>query len=201
MLRMLPNAITVVRLLLVPLFAWLMWRGRGGHAALTLAVIAASDWVDGWLARRWSAQSRFGAFLDPLADKLAQVVALGFLALHRVEGVTPVPAALLALLVARELVLAYGALRIRMRRRDVTIRARTEGRVSTFLVFSVALAACFGAPAAVVHALAVAATPFIVVSGFRYVLDGRRQFAANSLSNAPPALESRSGRGSPASTA
>lgn len=180
MLRMLPNAITVVRLLLVPVFAWFMWRGRGGQAALTIAVIAASDWVDGWLARRWRAQSRFGAFLDPLADKLAQVVALGFLALHSVEGVTPVPAALLALLLARELVLAYGTLRIRMRRRDVTIRARTEGRISTFLVFAVALAACLGAHPTVVRALAAAAVPFIVVSGFRYVLDGRRQFAAVS---------------------
>jgi len=177
-LRQLPNAITVVRLLLIPVFAGWMLGGHGGEAAATLAVVAASDWLDGWLARRWRVETRFGAFLDPLADKLTQLVALALLAEPEAPGVTPVPAPLLALLLVRECVLLYGAVRIRLRHKRVSIRPRFEGKASTCLVFALALAACVGAPAPLVLALSLAAAPLIVISGVRYALDGRRQLLA-----------------------
>ncbi|MGH7162232.1 MAG: CDP-alcohol phosphatidyltransferase family protein [Planctomycetota bacterium] len=184
MRRLLPNAVTIVRLLLVPVFVAWMLGGRGGAAALTLAAIGVSDWLDGWLARRWRVVSRWGALLDPVADKLTQLVAVALLASRRVPGVTPVPFALLALLVARELVLVYGAVRIRLRRRRVRIRPRWEGKASTFLVFALALAACVGAPAPAVALLSLLAAPFIAISGVRYVLDGRRQYRAGSAARA-----------------
>jgi len=174
-MRQLPNAITAARLLLIPLFVWRILGGAGGEAAATLGVIAASDWLDGWLARRWRVESRFGAFLDPLADKLTQLVALSLLAFREIEGVTPVPVALLGLLLARELLLAYGALRIRLRHRRVAIRPRWEGKASTLLVFALAVVACTGAVPWLVAALSLAAAPLIVLSAVRYTLDGRRQ--------------------------
>lgn len=75
----LPNWLTVSRILLIPLFVvvfYLPWRGAEGAAAVIFVVAAITDWLDGYLARRWGQTSRFGAFLDPVADKLIVAVAL-----------------------------------------------------------------------------------------------------------------------------
>lgn len=66
-----PNAVTVVRLLCLPLFLWLLFgAGRQTAAAVLLAVLGATDWVDGQLARRFHQVSTLGKVLDPLADRL-----------------------------------------------------------------------------------------------------------------------------------
>jgi cardiolipin synthase len=69
-----PNLVTTVRLLCVPLFLWLAWRGphhRGWYpAALLLAVLGATDGVDGFVARRFNQVSTVGKVLDPIADRL-----------------------------------------------------------------------------------------------------------------------------------
>lgn len=92
MLKQIPNALTIMRVLLALAGAtalWLsyswsetglvpLWLGEPELAARTLAgfavaafiIAAATDWLDGWLARRWQAQSAFGALIDPIADKL-----------------------------------------------------------------------------------------------------------------------------------
>jgi CDP-diacylglycerol--glycerol-3-phosphate 3-phosphatidyltransferase len=72
-MRHLPNALTILRMLVVPVSLWLLLgNGFWTHFwALVLFVLAAlSDYVDGRLARTWQADSRLGRFLDPLADKL-----------------------------------------------------------------------------------------------------------------------------------
>lgn len=76
----LPNTITVVRCLLVPVMVALLWDEPGpitGRVACFLFIAAMlSDVVDGWLARKWGLQSIAGAFLDPLADKLMVLTCL-----------------------------------------------------------------------------------------------------------------------------
>lgn len=66
-----PNVITLLRLLCIPLFLWLLF---GLHeqtaAAILLAVLGATDWVDGYVARRFGQVSTFGKVLDPTADRL-----------------------------------------------------------------------------------------------------------------------------------
>jgi cardiolipin synthase len=66
-----PNVITMVRLLCIPLFVWLLF---GLHhqtwAAILLAVLGATDWVDGHVARRYGQVSTLGKVLDPAADRL-----------------------------------------------------------------------------------------------------------------------------------
>lgn len=72
-MRHLPNALTILRMLVAPVILWLLLdKGFWAHAwALVLFVLAAlSDYVDGRLARTWNVDSRLGQFLDPLADKL-----------------------------------------------------------------------------------------------------------------------------------
>jgi cardiolipin synthase len=72
-----PNVISIVRLLLVPVFLWLLWKpdpARRG-AAWLLAALGASDWVDGYIARHFDQGSELGKVLDPLADRVLLVAA------------------------------------------------------------------------------------------------------------------------------
>jgi CDP-diacylglycerol--glycerol-3-phosphate 3-phosphatidyltransferase len=68
-----PNALTLARLLLIPIFVVLIVTSDGGHswpAAIVFGVAAVTDQIDGWLARRWRVESSFGKVADPLADRL-----------------------------------------------------------------------------------------------------------------------------------
>ena len=66
-----PNLVTAVRLACIPLFLWLLFgAGRQSAAAILLAVLGATDWVDGYVARRFHQVSTLGKVLDPVADRL-----------------------------------------------------------------------------------------------------------------------------------
>ena len=68
-----PNALTIVRLALIPVFVVLLLNAEGGHswaAAIVFGVAGVTDQIDGWLARRWRVESSFGKIADPLADRL-----------------------------------------------------------------------------------------------------------------------------------
>src|SRR5688572_11609591 len=92
----LPNLITVLRILLIPLIvgifyvpdAWLSYEGKNIAATAIFIFAAVTDWLDGYLARTLNQMSAFGAFLDPVADKLVVVGALiVLLFLNRVDMV------------------------------------------------------------------------------------------------------------------
>jgi CDP-diacylglycerol--glycerol-3-phosphate 3-phosphatidyltransferase len=72
-LAQLPNALTVFRLLLIPVFVLLITGAEGGKswaAAVVFGIAGVTDQVDGFLARRWHVESQFGRVADPLADRL-----------------------------------------------------------------------------------------------------------------------------------
>jgi cardiolipin synthase (CMP-forming) len=72
-----PNAITVVRLACIPLFLWLLFgAGRQTAAAFLLGALGATDWVDGFVARRFNQVSTVGKVLDPVADRVLVVTAV-----------------------------------------------------------------------------------------------------------------------------
>jgi len=79
-----PILLTWLRIILIPLLVavfyvpetLISWAGRDALATLIFVVAAATDWLDGFLARRWNQTSSFGAFLDPVADKLMVAAAL-----------------------------------------------------------------------------------------------------------------------------
>ena len=102
-IRTVPNAVTLVRLLLMPVCAYLLATGSFGWGLVLTALVGSTDWVDGWLARRYGQVSRLGQLLDPLADRL--LIASVAIALV-IQGVLPWPAA--ALLLARDLILLAG---------------------------------------------------------------------------------------------
>ncbi|HWD96685.1 MAG TPA: CDP-alcohol phosphatidyltransferase family protein [Acidimicrobiales bacterium] len=81
-----PNAITLLRLLLVPVFLWLLFgTNHRAIAAWLLAVLGATDWIDGFVARRLHQVSNVGKILDPVADRI--LVITGLLAVAVAGGV------------------------------------------------------------------------------------------------------------------
>jgi CDP-diacylglycerol--glycerol-3-phosphate 3-phosphatidyltransferase len=74
MIRSIPNYLTVARILLIPVFVilfYLPWQPWGrAIAAMIFTIACITDWLDGYLARKWQVTSPIGAFLDPVADKL-----------------------------------------------------------------------------------------------------------------------------------
>jgi len=98
----LPNALSLLRLLAIPLFMWLaLVPQEDGWAALTLALAGITGYLDGFLARRWNQISRVGQLLDPIADRLST---LAVLVVFLVRGV--VPWWFVVLLLGRDLTLA-----------------------------------------------------------------------------------------------
>ena len=109
MVRHVPNLITAARMALIAPTAWLLLSGSYGGALTLIAIAGASDALDGALARRFAWTTRFGAFADPLADKLLVGVTFVILVL---QG--HVPLWLAAIAIARDLVILGGALAYRL---------------------------------------------------------------------------------------
>jgi len=102
-MRQLPNAITLVRGLLIPVIGGLLLEERYGEAFWTFAASALSDFVDGQIARRFDARTRFGAIADPVADKLTMLTATLILAAYAL-----LPLWLATAIVVRDLVIVCG---------------------------------------------------------------------------------------------
>jgi cardiolipin synthase (CMP-forming) len=124
-----PNLVTTLRLLCIPLFVWLLFaRENRAAAAWLLAALGSTDWVDGWLARRFDQVSELGKLLDPTVDRLLFLVAVPSL---MIDG--SVPIAIGVLVLAREALVAAVAVvlgAMGARRIDVT----REGKTGTFLL-------------------------------------------------------------------
>lgn len=105
-LARLPNALTIGRLVLIPVFVALMVRAGDAHtwpAGIVFGVAGATDQVDGFLARRWHVESRFGKVADPLADRLMIDAAVILLVVYG-----RLPWAGLAVIAGRDLLLLVG---------------------------------------------------------------------------------------------
>lgn len=124
-----PNAISFVRLGLVPVFYWLLVTGQDGLALGILIAATASDFMDGFIARRFNQVTRLGALLDPASDRLfiaACVIGL------TVRDMIPVP--LLIAVLARDVLLLVIVLVRRIRIRDFP-RVNLLGKAATFALF------------------------------------------------------------------
>jgi len=123
----LPNILTVFRILLIPLLVVLLFDDSPGAslaAALTFFVASVSDFLDGFLARRWGLSTPFGTLMDPLADKLIVAAALIMLA-----GLDRVPSWMVLIIIGREL--AVTALRAVALGRGVVVPADELGKYKT----------------------------------------------------------------------
>lgn len=126
-----PNLLTFLRILLIPIFILLFYLPfRGSHvlAAIIFTFAAMTDWLDGYLARSLDQVSKLGTFLDPVADKLIVVVALVLLVGDHALPYLAVPA---AVIVGREIMVS--ALREWMAEigKRVRIKVSTLGKIKT----------------------------------------------------------------------
>jgi cardiolipin synthase len=123
-----PNILSAIRLLGVPLFLWLLLdRQYDVWAVVVLVIGGATDWLDGKLARSWHQRSRLGQVLDPLADRLYIVATLVGFAMRGI-----VPWWLVILLAARD-VLMFTAIWPSLRRRGFTsLPVHFLGKAATF---------------------------------------------------------------------
>ena len=130
-LQQLPNALTIARLVLIPVFVALMLAAAGGHswpAGIVFGIAGVTDQIDGFLARRWRVESDFGRVWDPLADRLMidAAVILLFVADH-------MPWTGLVVIIGRDLILmlGYKAVAPQGYRLDVNL----IGKAATWLLY------------------------------------------------------------------
>jgi CDP-diacylglycerol--glycerol-3-phosphate 3-phosphatidyltransferase len=128
----LPNALTIVRLLLIPVFVVVMLGAEEGRSVAAFAVFAVAgttDQIDGWLARRWRVESAFGRVADPLADRLLIDSAVVLLYLQ-----DRLPLTGLAAILARDLVLVGGYRFVVPRGYELSVS--TLGKVATWVLYA-----------------------------------------------------------------
>jgi cardiolipin synthase len=169
----LPNVLSVLRLLGVPLFLWLLLGPEAdGWAVVVLAVSGATDWADGKLARALGQSSRLGALLDPAADRLYIVATLVAFVIRDV-----IPLWVVLVLLVRELVLGLTLLLLR-RAGWPPLQVHYLGKAATFLLlyaFPLLLLADGDGTAATIarpiaYALTVWGSALYVLAGVFYVV-------------------------------
>lgn len=124
-----PNVISFVRLLTVPVFFGLLVSGHDGPALTILIVATTSDFIDGMIARNFNQVTRLGMYLDPMSDRLfiaASVIGL------TIRGMIPIP--LLVVVLARDVLLLGVVLYRRLRIVDFP-KVTFIGKSATFVLF------------------------------------------------------------------
>ena len=168
----LANWLTVLRIILIPVFVSLLVYRKPGPALVVFAVAALTDLLDGYIARRRASQTRLGAFLDPMADKLLLTASFVTLTYLKV-----LPFWIAAVVISRDVILVVGALLIYMLGGRIHPRPTWAGKAATFFqiltVLLGLLSRYFRLPFGPAPVLWLTAA-FTVVSGLQYIVQGMR---------------------------
>jgi len=169
-----PNAITLLRLLLAPVIAVEIATGHDTAALALFSVSAVSDLLDGAIARRWNLRTRFGALVDPLADKSTMLTVAVLLTLQR-----SLPWWFALAMAARDVAIVTGVLAYRTLIGPLEMAPSRISKLNTVLEFLVllnilAVRAGLAAAAAWSDVLILAALATIAASGAHYVVTGTR---------------------------
>jgi cardiolipin synthase len=122
------NALTAVRVLLVPLFAHFLITGRVRRSLLVFAICGLSDGLDGLLARRLRQRTVVGFYLDPIADKLLMATAFIVLAYVKI-----IPVWLTVLVISRDLFILTGSVLILLLKGSGSIKTSMMSKANTFV--------------------------------------------------------------------
>ena len=187
-----PMGLTFLRLLLLPVFLWIMLaesRAADGPrwiAVSIFAVMAATDKLDGYLARRLKQSSKIGAILDPVADKILIACCVMLLSLPWVAPPNlRVPHWVVIAVYGKDLITAIGCLVLLALIGTVTITPRPLGKAATVLQLTMVMAVLLTPPTAsdwtrawhrLVHTLFWLVTALTVVTLVDYVIYGVRQY-------------------------
>ena len=169
----LPNAITIIRILLIPLFLYKIIQGEMIFATVVYLAAAISDGLDGFIARVWKLQTKLGSFLDPMADKL--LVTTSFLTLSVLDII---PLWLALAVISRDIIIVSGSLLVYLMKNELTIRPQLIGKVTTFFQFSYILLVLIQSAASMPFLLKLYGPMLVltggltIISGGVYILDG-----------------------------
>lgn len=180
-------ALTLLRVVLLPVFLWLGQRAqdlaRGGVDPLAVRLLLVgvllgmglSDIADGFLARRHALATQLGAVVDALADKLVQVTIAAWFVFTTGGAFARLPLWFLALVVGRDAFLGVGWLTFRLGRIPLEVVHRPHGRASSVGVFVVFFALVAGMSPRTLPALLIPVAVLVAGSTAAYMLDGLRQ--------------------------
>ena len=153
-----PNIITILRFLLVPAIIWALLSGEMAWAFALFLIAGISDGVDGFIARHFNQQSRLGAYLDPVADKLLLVCVFVVLGL-----MGELPLWLVVLAVSRDALITVAVMLSTVMGHPVTVKPLFVSKANTAV--QIILAAVALADLAFVLDLATVRSVLVVVSG------------------------------------
>ena len=185
------NKVTIVRILMIPLFiVQLLYYYKTGNefhrflGLLCFAVAAILDGVDGYIARRYNQRSELGAILDPLADKLLLISGIVIVSLHSPPSlrIIPIPLWVTATILSRDALLLIGMVVIQMICGKATARPRITGKVATVLQMIMVLWTLLRWDARWLPWWTTSAAICTGMSGVMYVWDGMRQLSASPKS-------------------
>lgn len=166
-----PNALTLLRVLLTPLFAILLIKRFFNHALLVFAIAALTDGVDGLIARLFRQKTTLGAFLDPAADKLLLVTAFLTLAIHAL-----IPSWLAVIVISRDIVILFGVALVTMTGRILEPNPSMLSKITTVAqvacVISVLLGYNLSRLDGVKETLFWLTAGMTVISGLQYIYMG-----------------------------
>ncbi|RMH04621.1 MAG: CDP-alcohol phosphatidyltransferase family protein [Nitrospirae bacterium] len=170
-----PNSLTILRILLVPVLVGLMVYGHYDYALVTLLVAALTDGLDGTIARMANQRTQLGAYLDPLADKL---LIMSTFVTFAVLGLVPVWSVILV--VSRDAILLTGTLLARMTETALNVAPTLLGKATTvsqlaYIILVVGLNARH-TDVLVLNPLLYGMSALTVISGFHYIARGLSQF-------------------------
>lgn len=128
MLKNIPNALTIIRFLLIPLIMHSVFKGNYLLAFVLFTLSGITDIADGFIARKFNLISNFGKLMDPLADKLTQ---LSMLTILVIKGMIPIW--ILVIVAVKEIVMVCGA--SFLYGKDVVVYSRWYGKLATVLFY------------------------------------------------------------------
>jgi len=141
-----PNLLTLLRILAVPVFAIAVWYGHSVEACMLFVAAGITDLVDGYIARRFNQKSDLGAFLDPAADKLLMTTAFVLMALPMEHMIVRIPAWVAILAISRDVAISLVALRASAHYDPVHFRPSILGKLTTGTeLFAISLGLLFNA--------------------------------------------------------
>jgi CDP-diacylglycerol--glycerol-3-phosphate 3-phosphatidyltransferase len=185
----LPNILTSIRILLVPILVVVLLTKFDGKEFVGLAlflIAALTDFLDGYFARRWNLVSRFGQLLDPAADKI--LVAAAFVSLVELDA-RVTPSWMVVVILAREF--AVNALRSHAAAEQVVIPAGLSGKIKTGTqIVAISLLIIYNQLGEFSHLAPISLWVAVIVtlySGFEYFVRYWRRLGGAPAGPAPPA--------------
>jgi cardiolipin synthase (CMP-forming) len=127
------NLLTVLRLILIPVFVTAVYYQQFRWALTVFLVAAVTDGLDGLVARSFNQKTQLGEVLDPMADKLLLVTAFVILSLPRFTLTAPIPFWLTAVAISRDVIIVLGAAVINMTTGFSQFRPSIPGKLNTFV--------------------------------------------------------------------